>query len=122
MSSNLWNADGSARKPQPGQGEEVRAFADLVAQEPAAGEESFMSYARLQQEAKAATPAGVGDIVHYWDGDACVAAMVTEAGMFEGEGDYLAIFQPRQQPGCTAIAIAHDEDKGRDTWHWPESL
>ena len=122
MNRKLWNEDGTPRRPElPNELIDQHPFADFADVEVVESQENTPWANRLRQQMKANTPASVGDIVHFWDGDACVAAMVTETGIFEDEGDYLTLFQPRQQPGYSAAGILHREDKGRDSWHWPES-
>lgn len=116
--NHLWNADGTPKLPDTVRRADGAPFLDLAQAEE---KQAYLNYAAMRSETLTNQPAGVGDVVHFWDGDACVAAMVTEAGLFDGEGDYLAIFQPRQVPGYTALAILHDEVKVLGTWHWPES-
>lgn len=119
--SDIWNEDGTPKLPTPGSSS-VQAFADLAGN--SEGKLEFVSYAALQREAKAATPAGVGDIVHYWRGETtseCVAAIVTRAGTFAEEGDDLTVFEPGSSPDW-ATEVVHDERKRDRGWHWPESL
>lgn len=117
MNPNLWNADGTPKFPGPrDRSDEVTAFEDF-----AAARENYVNYAALRAQAKANTPAGVGDIVHYWDGERCLAAIITETGTFEGEEDQLHVFSPERNGSGVAGGV-HNEGKTSDTWHWPENL
>jgi hypothetical protein len=135
---NIWNADGTPRRPRAvGRDGEyleedattsVLPFADfalggIVVPEGRGREEieeqNAIFMKKLRRQAMTNRGPAIGDIVHFWDGDACVAAIVTETGDMAEDGDYLTVFQPRQQAGWS-VAVLHDEDKPHGTWHWPE--
>lgn len=115
----IWNEDGTPRKPEPGRGEEVNAFADLSANPD--DERQFVSYAALQAAAKAATPAGVGDIVHYWTEYRCVAAIITDAPVI-GDAYCLTRFDVDEMPESCQGVLHSETKEDKHTWHWPESL
>ena len=74
----------------------------------------FLSYARAQRSDKAERDAGVGDVVHFWDGAECVAAIVIKDGL---DSVRLRIFWPTDD--ARSDDVLHDETKSTDTWHWP---
>lgn len=131
MNPDIWNDDGTPRLPEmPNELIDQHPFADLAmdhreTQEPGTYEVGIESnavfMAKLARKAKARATPGVGDVVHWWDGQRCVAAIVVETAMFEGESDVLTTFPP--DGGFMAQGVGqHDEDKAVSTWHWPESL
>lgn len=133
MNPDIWNEDGTPKLPGPrDRSDETMPFADLTADQIKRGSlayrsdseeerDAYVNYAKLRAEAMANQPATVGDVVHYWDSERCIAAIVTEAGVFDGDPDQLHLFFPGG-PGSTTAAGAHNEGKVEDTWHWPESV
>lgn len=110
LDPDLWNDDGTPKKPSAEYMQRLRE-----AQSGDAG--VFLNFARIKREAKAQRPPEVGDIVHWWDGEQCRAAMVMEAESFD-------------HGACLRVHIPHkpfedwqcDHDEGKDTadsWHWP---
>jgi hypothetical protein len=82
---------------------------------------SFISHARVRSAARTERDPLVGDMVHYWDPDvlACQAALVIAQDDFSPEIS-LTVFE-KAGGTATAHGVEHDEDRGEDTWHWPES-
>lgn len=87
----------------------------------------FLSYARRRAAELAERDPVVGDHVHYWDGERCVAAMVTEldwdaSPTIIAMPVWLTIFPSRGQlPGATVDPVSYDGGKAAgNTWHWPE--
>lgn len=139
MNPNLWNEDGTPKRPDtnPYDTSALYAqtpFANLVV--PEADEDgmitiprhegeddarTYVNYARLRAQAKVNTPAGIGDIVHYWHDDACYAAIVTRDAALDDSPDGLFVFSDLANMSGT-VKARHSESKRRDTWHWPESL
>jgi len=114
----LWNEDGTPKRPVWSDADhEKKVFAALASDEA----QDYTNYARLRAEAKANTPAGVGDIVHYWHGLQCLAAIVAKTGDFQEDVDMLYVFSPEPAESGVADAL-HSESRILDTWHWPESL
>lgn len=83
----------------------------------------FMSYARRRAPEFAERDPIVGDIVHWWSGEKCRAAMVLDdyfTGVPEGSvppPTYLRVFVPGDH--SPEVFCDHDEAKGESTWHWP---
>lgn len=85
----------------------------------------FISYARRQAAAKADQMPGIGDTVHFWDGEAvkCRAATVADL-IFEADGQYsacLGVIDPDEGRLVVLHAIPHNETRRGMSWHWPES-
>lgn len=117
--SEIWNEDGTPKRPEPDQGTE-HAFADLGINNGTNGE-LYLSYAKAREEAMKNTPATVGDIVHFWSGEKCRAALVIESDhILAPERKWLLrVFVPGF--GSEDVATSHDEGKKTGTWHWAES-
>lgn len=81
------------------------------------GRDAFMSHARKRAQEMAERDPAVGDIVHFWDGSACRAAIVTLDELFLTS---LAFLMPGETSWRPVHEAEHDEDKGEYTWHWPE--
>lgn len=121
----IWNEDGTPRRPdeRTEQVPDVAPFTAFAISELEADQEgqAFVGYARMRTAAKANTPAGVGDIVHYWHEHQCLAAIVARTGDFLEDVDMLYVFSP--EPAASGVADAlHSETRILGTWHWPESL
>jgi hypothetical protein len=114
--SSIWNEDGTPKRPEPDQGAE-HAFADF-AFNTGDNQELFLSYGNARAKILRLTSASIGDIVHYWTGVACRAAIVT-AVPETSPAETLHVFQPGEHDG--EVAAVHDEDKNTGTWHWAES-
>lgn len=82
-------------------------------------DDTFFSFARAARKEATERDPVVGDTVHFWDGDACNAAIVTRDDL---TSVCLTIFWPEGVAAETlrASEVEHDEAKGTDTWHWPE--
>jgi hypothetical protein len=78
--------------------------------------DSFFSYARAQRAEKAERDPIVGDVVHYWDGESCAAAIVTRDDL---ESQVLAVLPPEGEILYRHMGVAHSEDKSEGSWHWP---
>lgn len=79
-------------------------------------QETFFSYAREQQRARAEQDPIVGDWVHFWTGETCWAAVVTQ-------DDLHTVWLSCVAPGETSLRpvrdVEHDESKEQPSWHWP---
>jgi hypothetical protein len=121
--SSIWNEDGTPKRPEPDQGAE-HAFADFAINT-GANDELYTSYASTRAKILKLTQAGIGDMVHFWNGERCRAALVIEADEVDSDEDItperkwlLRVFVPGFEG--QDVATPHDEDKARTTWHWPE--
>ncbi len=137
LDPDLWNDDGTPKRPS----KEYMASLDAVGTFQAHAEElqrlvdetitvstsekpviqasngSYLNYARLRREAKAARSPEVGDIVHFWTGEVCRPAIVMETDSF-GDGALLRVVIPADA-SCDE-QTQHDEEKEfQGTWHWP---
>lgn len=128
MNPDLWNEDGTPKRPDPAEYDTSALyaqtpFANLVVPEYEGEDDArtYVNYARLRAQAKVNTPAGIGDIVHYWHDDECYAAIVTRDAVLDDSSDGLFVFSDLANMSGT-VKARHNEFKGRDTWHWPESL
>ena len=105
LDPDLWNDDGTAKKPSQEYMEslaKVTPFADLAAE----GE-----FIQFQAANKAA---GIGDLVHFFDGEVCRAAIVMEV---EGHTCTLRVHIPHQS--FEDWEADHDEKRELGgTWHW----
>lgn len=76
----------------------------------------FLSYARQRSADRAERDPIVGDTVHFWDGERCLAAFVTQ-------DDLYTVWLSCLAPGETSVRpvrdVRHDESKGTASWHWP---
>jgi hypothetical protein len=112
----LWNEDGSPKRPVPPDTDD--AFRSIIQSESKASErEAYMSYARAKQEFKRGTPATIGDVVHFWDGERCRAGMVAEIEMYS-HACTIHVFIPNE--ACQWWHADHSEEKETNTWHWAE--
>jgi hypothetical protein len=119
--SEIWNEDGTPKRPEPNQGAE-HAFADLAMADKSTNRELYLSYARIRAEALANQPASVGDMVHVWTNGLCRAAIVTQTSVFDDE-IHVSVFVPGELTVQPLRDVAHDEKKSgyAPTYHWPES-
>lgn len=76
----------------------------------------FMSYARRRAAEKAERDPIVGDTVHYWDGVACRAGLVTQDDL---DTIQLSFWMPGEISCRPVRQVRHDEGHGDSTWHWP---
>jgi hypothetical protein len=93
------------------------------------GRDAFISHARKRAQEMVGRDPILGDVVHYWDGERCLVAMVTELNWGDSPTIvaipvWLTIFPSRGRlPEATADAVQHDSydhpRRGRNTWHWP---
>jgi len=113
----LWNEDGTPKRPVPPDTDD--AFREIVQSESKAHEqEAFLTYVKAKQEFKRNTPPTIGDVVHFWDGQRCMAAMVAETEQYT-HACTAHVFVPRE--ACQWWHVDHDEAKETDnTWHWAE--
>lgn len=120
LDPDLWNDDGTPKRPSQ---EYMKNLDEAQRAAAASFDSSYLNYARIKREAKAARSPEVGDIVHAWTGETCRAAIVMETDSF-GDGALLRVHVPKyRDPGGGMFAdleAPHDEDKEfSDTWHWP---
>lgn len=125
LDPDLWNDDGTPKRPTKKYMESLKEAQDLEAADPetprkvaAEKAEAFISYARAKREALENTPATLGDVVHFWDGDRCRAAVVIETETFT-DACTLQVFIPHEAAQCWVVD--HNEDKVPESWHWAES-
>lgn len=131
LDPDLWNDDGTPKRPSQQYMRRLEEAQNLEALDPETPKkreqelnDSYISYVRAQREFKENTPASVGDIVHFWGGkedpahDHCFAAIVMEVETFSHAAT-LRVHVPHA--AFMDWHCDHDEDKGHDTWHWPES-
>lgn len=83
----------------------------------------FLTYARARRTDKQDRDAAVADVVHWWDGRDCKAAIVAGVNdpvLMEGPSyDLMAVQNFEWWP---KRYVSHDEAKTQpNTWHWPES-
>ncbi len=131
LDPDLWNDDGTPKRPtkaymaslDQAQQAQGGVFAGLVQEDLAAmrvdePSTSYMNYARIKRETKAARPPEVGDIVHLWDHEqaVCRAAVVTQTEALNHDCE-LHVFVPRQ--AAEFWFAVHSETKGDESWHWP---
>lgn len=117
--SHLWNEDGTPRRPDPAQYGDPEKYAQTPAADLAA-DESYLNYARIKREARAARSPEVGDIVHFWAGGPCRAAIVMETESFS-DAATLRVHIPNEP--FQDWHVGHNEDKASEgdefSWHWP---
>lgn len=127
LDPDLWNDDGTPKRPSKEYMERLDAAQRDVGIAAETGDPalavSYLSYARIKREAKAARSPEVGDIVHAWTGETCRAAIVMETDSF-GDGALLRVHVPKYRGPAEGMFVdletPHDEDKEfSDTWHWP---
>ena len=129
LDPDLWNDDGTPKRPSQNYMKRLREAQDLEAIDPATPvkrerelDDAFLNYARIRQDAKQQRPPEVGDIVHFWGGkedpthDHCFAAIVMETESFT-DAATIRVHVPHE--AFMDWHVDHDEDKGHDTWHWP---
>lgn len=127
LDPDLWNDDGTPKRPSQQYMRRLEEMQDLEAVDPetpkkraAEQREAYLNYARVKRETKAARPPEVGDIVHFWDStderNGCYAAIVIETSSFEHDA-HLHVFVPGR--AYEDWQSAHSEDKEELTWHWP---
>lgn len=111
LDPDLWNDDGTAKKPS----EEYIDSLEAAAQ---ADDGTFLNFARIKRAARAQRSPEIGDIVHFWDDELarCRAAMVLETEPYS-DGACLRVHIPEKS--FQDWQADHDEDKAADTWHWP---
>lgn len=113
----LWNEDGTPKRPVPPDTDD--AFRQIVQSEGQRHEqEAFLTYVQAKQQFKKNTPATIGDVVHFWDGEQCRAAMVAETEAYS-HAVTIHVFIPRE--ACQWWHADHSEEKDvLNTWHWAE--
>lgn len=131
LDPDLWNDDGTPKRPTKAymdglaaiqaHGEGLMRVVDTTTPVDAAEKQivdsSFMNFARIKRETKAARSPEVGDIVHWYDErGVCRAAIVMETESFTDNAE-LRVHIPKE-PYVDAYAD-HDENKSDNTWHWP---
>lgn len=79
---------------------------------------SFVSYARTRAAEQEERDPVVGDSVHFWDGVACRAAIVTQDDL---DSVWLSFLMPGELTWRPVREVLHDEHKGENTYHWPEA-
>lgn len=114
LDPDLWNDDGTPKKPSKTYMKNLEE-AQVGAEQ--AFDQAYMSYARVRRELKENQPASVGDIVHFWDGDRCRAAIVMEVETFSHAAT-LRVHIPHE--AFQDWHVDHEEGKGPNSWHWPE--
>lgn len=76
----------------------------------------FLNYARARRTDKEERDPLVGDTVHFWNGEHCWVAVVTQDDLF-------SVWLSCMAPGETSLRpvrdVSHDESKAENTWHWP---
>lgn len=78
---------------------------------------AFISYARARRTDKQERDADVGDIVHFWDGECCSAALVLRD---QWDSVCLSVVRPKAEGGTLEYGhVPHSEGKLHETWHWP---
>lgn len=126
LDPDLWNDDGTPKRPSKQYMQRLQEAQDAEAVDPdtpdkraAEVAEAYISYARLRRLAKQERFATVGDIVHLWDHEqgCCRAALVVDTESLSDNCE-LHVFVPKKP--AEFWYAAHDEDKGAETWHWPE--
>lgn len=126
LDPDLWNDDGTPKRPSQEYMRRLEEAQDLEAVDPetplrrlAEKRDAYISYVRAQREFKNKTPASLGDIVHFWYGTGCAAAIVVETEALT-HAVTLHVFIPHE--ASQHWHCDHDELKAdKDTWHWPES-
>jgi hypothetical protein len=80
--------------------------------------DGFFREARVRSQEMQDRDPIVGDMVHFWDGSACRAAVVTQDDL---DTVCLTAYMPDgPDPLVRHADVEHDEAKCEDTWHWPE--
>lgn len=129
LDPDLWNDDGTPKKPSAEYMENLKVAQRLEAIDPttpakreAEQREAYMNYARIKREAKAQRAPEVGDIVHAWDGTegACRAAMVMETSSFNHNAE-IRVHIPRKpyEDWFAVHAETNREEYPEGSWHWP---
>jgi hypothetical protein len=117
LDPDLWDDDGTAKKPTQ---EYMKNLEEAQVEAQATFSESYLNYARIKREAKAARSPEVGDIVHFWAGGPCRAAIVMEAESFSDVAT-LRVHIPNEP--FQDWTVDHNEDKASEgdefSWHWP---
>lgn len=125
LDPDLWNDDGTPKRPSKEYMQRLREAQDAEAVDPATPgkrvrelDDAFLNYARVKQQAREQRSPEVGDIVHYWDDEnaRCRAATVMETEPFSDTAT-LRVHIPHE--AFQDWHVDHDEEKVRDTWHWP---
>jgi len=135
LDPDLWNDDGTPKKPSQeymkrleenpvfqqfteGLAKIAESTTEVIATgEVVQGDVGFFSYARIRREAKAARSPETGDIVHFWDGEQCRAAIVMETSSFSDDATMRVHIPHKPFEDWTS---EHDEDKDlAGTYHWP---
>lgn len=123
LDPDLWDDDGKARKPSQGYMESLEQAQALEALDPEIEARRAAEEAAALKEFKKTLAPTVGDIVHFWGGEKCRAALVMEAE------DHLATLRVHiPNASFQDWTVDHDEegwkfDQGDPmySWHWPES-
>lgn len=117
LDPDLWNDDGTPKKPSKTYMDSLEAAQLQGDQDAQQGRDSYLSYARAKRELKENQPASIGDIVHFWDGEQCRAAIVMEVETFSHAAT-LRVHVPHE--AFQDWHVDHEEGKGPNSWHWPE--
>lgn len=120
LDPDLWNDDGTPKRPSRQYMESLNEAQMIEAMDPEViarrqkeNEEAFvLSRKRLLAE----TAPVVGDVVHFWDGEHCRAAIVME---IEDHEATLRVHIPNKP--FEDWTAGHDEGKSDDSWHWAET-
>lgn len=124
LDPDLWNDDGTPKRPSQQYMKRLEEAQDLEAVDPATPakreaelKDAYLNYARIKREARSARSPEIGDIVHFWNDATCYAAIVMEAESF-GDGVCLRAHVPHKP--FEDWQAPHDEDKEfEQTYHWP---
>lgn len=124
LDPDLWNDDGTPKRPTQQYMRRLEEAQDLEAIDPetpvkrqAELDDAYLNYARIRRQAREARAPEVGDIVHWYDErGVCRAAIVLETESFNDNAE-LRVHIPKE-PYADAYA-EHDEGKSDSTWHWP---
>lgn len=77
----------------------------------------FLNYARARRTDKEERDPDIGDTVHWWNGEKCMAAIVIEVGAWADSKETLTVLASGREPMQTYGL--HDEARDEHTWHWP---
>lgn len=126
LDPDLWNDDGTPKRPSKEYMKRLQEAQDLEAVNPgtpvkrqAELDEAYLNYARIKSQAREQRSPEVGDIVHYWDNEKarCRAAIVMETDAFT-DGAELRVHIPHKP--FEDWYCVHDEGRGEAAgWHWP---
>lgn len=121
LDPDLWNDDGTPKRPSEQYMRRLEEVQDLEAIDPATEAkrqaEQAEAYRLYRTQTQAGTPPQIGDIVHFTVvGGVCRAAMVMEV---EDHVATLRVHIPHEP--FEDWEADHDEDASVGTWHWAET-